>query len=194
MRITTSPSAANLSAAAPPRISARGFTLIELLVVITIICILMGLLGSAIAMVRQRVFRSQATGRIAQLQWAFDNYATEDRRHRYPPQTGAADLSLRYDPSGVMPGNLNALTALGHQLDLSGFDRSVPAPYPLLDPWRRPYQYQVDSDLISFSTPQRPLPLLGWNVAGTRPWAYLWSVGQKARTDGVDWIYTKDAK
>ena len=171
-----------------------GFSLLEVLAVIAIITLLMGLLVTSISMVRQRMFRSQAAGRVAQLQWALDNYSTEDRRHRFPPQTGPADFTIRYDPANVAPGNFNALAAQGHQFDLSGFDRSVPPPYPLLDPWKRPFQYKVDSDLITFAVPQRPLPLDGWNVAGVRPWAYLWSKGANDRSDGVGWIYSKDSR
>lgn len=169
-----------------------GFTLLELLMVIAIILVLMGLLGAGIAMVRQRVFAAQAVSRVTQLQWALDNYATEDRRHRYPAQTGPADFTIRFDPSGGAPGNFNALVAAGHQPDLNHFDRSVPPPWPLLDPWKRPYGYRVDDDLMAFATPQRPLDLPGWNSKGVRPWAYLWSTGRKATTDGEGWIYVKD--
>jgi type II secretory pathway pseudopilin PulG len=167
-------------------------TLVELLVVIVIIMVLIGLLMPALAAVRERTNRALAAERIAQLHFAIQNYAGEDRRHRYPPQTSATDFTLRYDPAGVAPGNINVLLQAKHKVDLNDFDRTGAAPYAALDPWGRPYQYRVDSDLITFTTPQRPLPLEAWNTEGTRPWGYLWSTGPKGTTNGDGWIYQKD--
>lgn len=172
----------------------KAVTLIELLVVVTIIMILIGLLLPALAAARQRSNRTRAAERVSQLHFALQNYAGEDRRHRYPPQMSATDFTIRWDPSNTTPGNFNALIAAGHKVDLGDFDRSTPAPHPMLDPWGRPYQYSVDSDLLAFSTPQRPLPLEAWNTAGARPWAYVWSTGQAGSTDGTGWIYRRDDK
>jgi len=169
-------------------------TLIEILVVITIIVILVGLLVPALAAAKQKANRTQAAERVNQLHWALQNYAAEDRRHRYPPQTAVADFSIRYDPTNVNPGNFNGLIALGHKVDLVDFDRNAPAPHPLIDPWGQPYQYRVDDDLVTLHTAQRPLPLDAWNTAGVRPWAYVWSTGQQNTADGAGWIYRRDDK
>ena len=169
-------------------------TLIELLVVIVVIMILLGLLLPALAAARQKANRTHAAERVNQLHWALQNYASEDRRHRYPPQMAAADFTIRYDPTNVNPGNFNGLIALGHKVDLIDFDRTATAPYPMRDPWGREYQYRVDSDLVTLHTAQRPLPLDAWNTAGVRPWAYIWSTGQKGTSDGTGWIFRRDDK
>lgn len=180
----------------------RAFTLVELLVVVSIICVLLALLLPAIAMIRNKARKTQALERVTQISWALQNYASEDRRRRFPPQT--ADFTIRYDPTGVAPGNFNAVIDLNHRLDLTDFDKSGPAPREMLDPWKNPYQYMVDSDLTSDLTkltPQRPLgvdgrtpPLDAWNVRGVRPYAYLWSTGPNCTTDGTGWIYRRDDK
>lgn len=179
--------------------SRRGFTLIELLVVMAIIATLTAILIPAIGLVRDKVRRSQAAGMVAALHQAMFSYAAEERRHRFP--TAAADLGLGWAPPEAAPasGVLNLLEAQNFDFDRSALDRSVAAPYPLLDPWRRPYRYQADADLLGTSGAQRPLgcdgvspPLEAWNAAGVRPWAYIWSTGRDGSADGRGWIYQRD--
>lgn len=177
----------------------RAFTLIELLTVIAIIVILAAMLIPAIGLVRDKVKRSQAASTVAALHQAMQGYAAEERRHRFP--TAAVDFSLGWAPEDAAPatGVLNLLESQGFEFDRSSLDRSVAAPYPLLDPWKRPYRYQADADLLGASGAQRPLgcdgvtpPLDAWNAAGVRPWGYIWSTGKNATADGVGWIYQRD--
>ncbi len=174
---------------------AAGFTLIELLVVIGIIIVLIGLLLPAIAVIRNHVCKNHAGEQVAELHLALQHYATEDRRHSYPPQTSTTDLSLRLDPTGAVPGNLNLLLNFGYVQDVNLLQMTGAAPYQLNDPWGRPYQYQVDGDLLGATGAQRPQPATvcpGWNTSGNRPWGYVWSLGQNGLSDGTQWIYVRD--
>lgn len=181
-------------------VNRRAFTLIELLTVIGIIAVLTALLMPAIGLVRDKVRRSQAGSTVAALHQAMMGYAAEERRHRFP--TAAVDLSLGWAPEDAAPpvkGTLNLLEDQGFDFGREGLDRSVAAPHPLLDPWKRPYRYQVDADLLGATGPQRPLgcdgvspPLEAWNATGTRPWAYIWSTGRDGSTDGTGWVYVRD--
>lgn len=172
-------------------------SLIEVLIVMAIIAVLVAMLLPAIGLIRERVRKAQAGEQIAQIHMALQHYAAEDRRHRYPPQTAPTDLTLRLDPADAAPGNLNLLRQNGFEIDLSGLQRTGAAPYPLCDPWKRPYQYRVDDDLFGASGAQRPQPLdicPAWNTAGVRPWGYVWSLGAKGLDDGTEWIYVRDDK
>jgi prepilin-type N-terminal cleavage/methylation domain-containing protein len=177
----------------------RAFTLIELLTVIAIIAVLTALLIPAIGLVRDKVRRSQAGSTVAALHQAMMGYAAEERRHRFP--TAAVDLSLGWAPEDAAPpvkGTLNLLAEQGFEFDREGLDRTV-VPHVLQDPWKRPYRYQADADLLGATGPQRPLgcdgvspPLESWNAAGTRPWAYIWSTGRDGSADGTGWVYQRD--
>jgi type II secretory pathway pseudopilin PulG len=164
---------------------------------ISIIAVLASLLIPAIGLVRERVRSTQALERVAEIHMALQHYAAEERRHRYPPQSSATDLSLRLDPSDAAPGNLNLLRQGGFEIDTSGLSGEGPAPFALLDPWKRPYQYQADNDLLATQGAQRPQPLAvcpGWNAAGSRPWGYVWSTAKAGAADGIGWIYVKDTQ
>ncbi len=179
--------------------SRRAFTLIELLTVIAIIATLTAIMVPVLGLVREKVRHSQATSTVAALHQAMQGYAAEERRHRFP--TAAADLALCWAEAAPAFGVLNLLDAQGFEFDRSTLDRSVASPYPLLDPWKRPYRYQADAELLGSSGAQRPLgcdgktpPLDGWNAAGIRPWGYVWSTGKGGTTDGVGWVYQRDSR
>lgn len=163
-----------------------------MLVGVAIIAILMAMLLPAIAVVRERVRTARAEAQVAAIHQALQHYAAEDARHRYPPPH--ADLSLRLDPAGAAPGNLDLLRQQGLEIDRDGLERSGAPPHPLCDPWQRPYRYQVDADLLASTGAQRPRPAEvcpAWNAAGVRPWAYVWSLGRHGRDDGREWIYVR---
>lgn len=170
-------------------------SLTEILIAVCIIVALMGLLLPAVGVVRERVRAAKAGEQIAELHMALQHYASEDRRHRYPPQVGPTDRTLRFDPDEGTSGNLNLMRRCGVEFDLTGLERTGSPPYVLADPWHRPYQYQVDDDLLGYTVAQRPQPpevCPSWNTAGVRPWGYLWSLGKRGTTDGNGWIYVKD--
>lgn len=172
-----------------------GMTLIEMLISVCIIVALMGLLLPAISVVRERMRVAKAGEQIAELHMALQHYASEDRRHRYPPQTGPADHTLRLDPDDSAIGNLNLMRQFGFECGITGLERTGSPPYVLADPWHRPYQYQVDEDLLGHAVAQRPQPpeiCPSWNAAGIRPWGYLWSLGKREAVDGDGWIYVQD--
>lgn len=176
-------------------ISSWGFTLVEILVVMSIIAVLVAILVPAIGVVRERVRTAKALEQVAEIHMALQHYASEDSRHRYPPQSGPGDLSLRLDPDDAVMGNLNLLRRNGYEIDLNGLARDGAAPYPLCDPWKRPYSYQVDADLLGATGAQRPMPpevCPAWNTAGRRPWGYVWSLGGHGAADGKGWIYVRD--
>ena len=174
------------------RPSQKAFTLIEMLTVIVIALLLMGLLLPVISLIREQVSRRQAATTVAMLHQALQLYASEDRRHRYPP--AATDLSLSWAPPEAAPaaGVLNLLENQHLEFPRADLNRQSLPFYQLLDPWHRPYRYQVDEDLLGASGAQRPLPLIGWNTLGSRPWGYVWSLGKDAAADGSSWIYQRD--
>ena len=175
------------------------FTLIELLVVIVILALLAGIILPAISLVREQVRRNQARSTVALLHHALQAYAAEERRHRFPPATG--EVTLQWSPEGVGSGILTLLHAQGIRVELAGLDRGGTPPFTLMDPWKRPYRYKADNELLGATGAQRPLacdgvqpPLDAWNAAGTRPWGYVWSTGSDGSPDGIGWIYQRDGR
>lgn len=170
------------------------FTLIELLISVAIIIILVAIAVPAIGLVRNKVNASTALTTVTTIQLALQQYAGEDSRHRYPAQIAAGDLRLAKAAPGGAACVLDLLLDYGWSMNGSeSLDRSG-APWPLLDPWKKPYFYKVDDDLLGLTGPQRPLDLDGWNAEGVRPWAYVWSAGPNATSDGAGWIYVRDSR
>lgn len=169
-----------------------GMTLVELLVVISVIVVLMGILIPAVMLVQHRAHAAQAQSTVSAIHQALQNYAAADARHRFPPMVSVADRSLRWDQVGGN-ANLNLLATAGWEPEMAAMDQGS-SPWTLLDPFGMPFQYLVDDDLLGHSGALRPLDLPGWNAAGRRPWAYVWSAGPKHSSDGTGWIYQADAQ
>ena len=175
-----------------------GFSLIEVLIVICIITLLVAVLLGGIGVLRQRAATESARQTVRELEAAIALYVERDARKRFPPV--AADLSLDTGPGGVLTvlETSQAWVRSDHELDQAG---------RLLDPWGEPYRYAL----------ARPAPTNGgdalatWNwdavagrerrwgprwdagsnatVTGALPFAYVWSLGPKSRSDDASrWI------
>lgn len=190
-----------------------GFTLIELLVTIVIIAVLAGLLLSAISAVRERARRTATAQVISELHSAIENYRAEDFRHQFPPPGPAAEPFIRRDPAfvpladpsqrtiGPRPtATLDLLMECGFtwRMDQVGSDTST-APHCLMDPWKRPYRYSVDTGMTA-GPAVKPAPQTDWNPRDERPFAYVWSIGKTTGAGDADpaaasrWIYRRDGK
>jgi prepilin-type N-terminal cleavage/methylation domain-containing protein len=187
-------------------------TLIELLTVIAIVSVLASLLVPIVNMLRESTRRSQAVRLVGQLQMAIGMYATEDPTRSVPPQD--ADLLMR---SNLSQGQWHVLDAVMAMHMDGGMQSMVPDPSNsqmrvLIDPWKRPYRYQVDN--VGANNPTvavvatRPDPTrLDWNARNHVPFGYVWSLGRPLHgqcgqwTDDPDlqvgsnapWIYEKTA-
>lgn len=175
-------------------LSRAAMSLLELLIVVGIITLLVGLLIPAIGLVRGKVRAATAQQTVATVQQALQAYAALDSRHSFPRQVAPGDTSLALAAPGQPPCVLDLLLEHGIARSEGEAVRRDGGGnwYPLLDPWGRPYGYQVDNDLLGKSGPQRPLDLTAWNSKGVRPWAYVWSTGAKGTADGIGWIYVRD--
>jgi prepilin-type N-terminal cleavage/methylation domain-containing protein len=189
-----------------------GFTLIELLMVISIVVVLSSLLIPLVGMLRESSRHEKANSVVVQLQMAIGMYATEDPTRSVPPQD--SDLLMRSDPYQDQWHVLDAVMAM--HLD-GGLQTLVDDPSDsrkrvLVDPWKRPYRYQVDNAGASNPTAAvvatRPDPSrLDWNARNHVPFGYVWSLGRPRLgrwgqwTDDPDlpagsnapWIYDKTA-
>jgi len=167
----------------------RAFSLTELLVVIVIIAVLTGMLLGGLMLVRENVRRTAAVQRIGELHAALENYRAEDLRHSYPIPLPAATPWLRCDPAFVLVPDparprqrnhpvevLDMLAERGLTWEPQAIEGGI-----LLDPWRRPYRYQVDDGQGAVA--YKPAPLAAWNPDGQRPYAYVWSLGKVGSDD-----------
>lgn len=178
------------SAQSSVRASVRSaFTLVELIVVILIIMVLMGLLLPAIGMVRQSVNKGAAQTTMTGLHMAMTVYFQEDARKRYPAMEADKTLQTKMVVAGPKRA-LDLLREKGLNWKLDQVDGATGA---LLDPWSRPFQYQLDDNMDDVI--DRPAPRNDWNGKDVEPYAYVWSFGQpKNNTDetpaGAErWIY-----
>ncbi len=168
----------------------RGFTLVELIVAVAIVVILVSLLLPAITMVRNSVRRAKTVGLIDGLTAALEIYALEDGRRRFPAVE--SDQSLRTSTNtGGAPRTLDLLRdrgSLWRNDDLEG-DR-------LVDAWRRPVHYVVDS-VIDKVIDRPAAHKTDWNPKAREPFGYVWSLGRPSGNDAADadptdasrWLY-----
>lgn len=201
-----------------------GFTLLELLLAAALIAVLAALLLPALGLVRERARVQEARQTVAQLGVAVRTYVNLDPRHRHPlhvsgpaslyvaaatPTSGIAPtphpfaLAPAGDAPAIVAADGSRLGVLGALIEIGG----APAPRTgpdgvLLDPWRRPYRYQLTrpaparpSDALRDwnwdATNMRPLAWNG-NAAPARPapFPYIWSCGRGGSDDdATTWIH-----
>jgi prepilin-type N-terminal cleavage/methylation domain-containing protein len=190
----------------------RAFSLVELLVAMTVIAILAGLILASVGVVRERARRVEAQQVVDQLVSALETYqASGQPRRHYPLQS-----ELYPTPApGFVPHPLAMSPQLGASAGvlalLDHYDLMVRGSNPLrdgvlIDPWGRPYAYQLT----------RPTPTVGserlhdwnWDVAASRakqrnrtggdtdaPFPYVFSLGKNGDpADASAWIYRPDSR
>lgn len=188
------------------------FTLIELMVAMAIIAMLAGLILGSVGVIRENSRRVEARQVVDQLVLAIQTYQGSDtRKHHYPLQP-----QLYPTPAPALVPHPIALEAqagaaagvLGLLVDLDLMVRSSKALRNgvMIDPWDRPYNYQLT----------RPAPTgqadrlhdWNWDAANSRPKArnrtsgdtdapypYVWSYGKSGLADDAgDWIYRADSR
>ncbi len=190
------------------------FTLIELLVVITIIAILSGMILSGVGLMRERSRRVEAQQVVDQLVIALETYQTSDTRKRhYPLQpelypTPVAAMTPHVFALLPQAGASAGVLSLMMEQDLMVRGSGSLRDSVLVDPWGRPYNYQL----------VRPTPTIGtsrledWNwdanhapprprarnrTAGdtAAPFPYVWSYGSDGLADDTSqWIYRADSR
>ena len=139
-----------------------------------------------------------AVQRIGELHAALENYRAEDMRHHFPTPLPPATPWLRCDPAFVLSPDaaqpqlrnrpvevLDMLAERGLTWEPQSIEGGI-----MLDPWRRPYRYQVDDGQAASAW--KPAPLPAWNPDGQRPYAYVWSLGKAGADDPAQagrWIF-----
>jgi type II secretory pathway pseudopilin PulG len=175
-----------------------GFSLMELLVVISIVMLLVCMLFPIIGMLKESSRRQQARQVVSQLTDALREYASEDPSRNFPPQE--PDLLIRGDPTNTTYRLLNAMEQLqmGGGLQQQVPDISGSGLRVLIDPWKRPYRYQLDNagagDPSKSVAPTRPDPdKLDWNARNLVPFGYVWSLGRPVHGQSAMWTSDPDA-
>lgn len=161
--------------------AAGGFTLIEVLVTVSIICVLTALLVPVVLMLRESARARQAHQVVAQLTAGLNIYTSEDPTRSYPPAD--PDAFVRSDPTGASFHVVDALILVRMDAGLHPLvpDPDHPGQKVLVDPWQRPYRYQLDPGGTTpdqTTAPVRPDPnRLDWNARNVVPFGYVWSLG-----------------
>ncbi len=142
----------------------------------------MGLILTVVPMLRESQRKAEARNVVSQVQMAIQQYGQEDPTRSLPP--AESDTLVRYDPTNGSFHLLNAVVSM--HLD-GGVREMMPDPANagmriLIDPWRRPYHYQLDNAGAANPTlavaATRPNPAFAdWNARGLVPFGYVWSLG-----------------
>ena len=219
------PAAPGPGCAAPSAVP-RGFTTVELITVVAVTLILMGTLLPLVALVSNRAKQHRAQQMAEQLMLAIETYRTADPRRRYPlhfasppslyvaavvPTSDIADLPLPlsrqpYPDAATSPALISAdgsrVGVLGMLIDmgLSAPD-SVDDQGRLLDPWSRPWNYQlirpaaaVPASTVDWNWDADQARPRAWNALDKcpAPFPYLWSYGKAGLTgDPAGWIHAQ---
>ena len=175
-----------------------GFTMVEMLVVVGIVVVLVSLLFPIISSLGESSRRQQAAQTVAHLTDALREYASEDPTRSFPVQE--ADLFIREDPNASSFHLINALTQMQSEGGLQKLvrDQANNGTLVLVDPWKRPYRYQLDNagsatPNVSVN-PTRPDPAkLDWNARNLVPFGYVWSLGSPLHGSSGLWYDDPDA-
>jgi len=172
--------------------------MVEILVVVGIVVVLVSLLFPIIGMLKESSRRQQARQTVNMLTTALREYSSEDPTRSFPAQE--SDLFIRDDPNAKSFRFVNAMIML--QLD-NGLQKLVPdqaanGTLVLIDPWKRPYRYQLDNagsnDPSTAVAPTRPDPAkLDWNARNMVPFGYVWSLGSPIHGSSGLWQNDPDA-
>jgi type II secretory pathway pseudopilin PulG len=188
------------------------FTLMELLFVVGIILALIVLLMPIVGMLKESTRHQQAIRVIGQLEAGLNEYALEDPTRSLPPQD--PDNLVRMDSTQQSWHLIDAMIAMHAD---GGLQTLMPDPGNphfriLIDPWKRPYRYQLDnagaSNPAQTVAPTRPSTLYpNWNSHNLVPYGYVWSLGKPMHgssgqlsddpdanpNSGAPWIYPATA-
>ncbi len=179
------------------------------MIAVTCIVALIGILLPAVGMVRTSSKKHTAAEVISQLSEAMVTYRQDDPRHRFPMVNGDGTLSVLAIP-GPGQGALAQLSAIGLYF---GAEQRRDDATRLLDPWSRPYQFDVARPSVALPAGAlsdwnwdataaherewglRPDPVTTVVAAGPLLHPYIWSLGTAGdRTNATTWIYPKDKR